>query len=170
MTDNRFKNDMGVLYLKALFFETTNADKSTVVYTLKNEDHSGFPSLYKLYMSVSDPTEYRFATQYLDSWDHWEKLCECSWFKPYVTKWRRELELKLKSEALARIYSMSRVPSKEQFQANKYVVEKGWEPKDGQGTRRGRPSKEEVAKAAHEIVTTNSRLNDDLERLGIKVN
>jgi len=174
MTTNKFKNEMGVLYLKALFFEQVNADKSTVVYTLKNEDHTvdgiTYPSLYKLYMSVGDPTEYRFAINHLDSWDHWERLCECSWFKPYVEKWRRELDLKIKSESLARITAMSKVPSKEQFMANRYMLEKGWVPKEEQSkAQRGRPSKAEIKEAANDLVSTHSRTLTDLERLGITV-
>ena len=152
--------------LKGLFYEMTLSDKSSVVYTLKDVDHEGYPSLYRLYMETNDPTEWRFAQECLDGWEHWEMLCATTWFKPYVERWRRELELRMKSEALSRIMRESKTGSKESFQANKYLLEKGWEPKDSQH-RRGRPSKDEIAKAAKEIATTDRRLEEDFERLQI---
>lgn len=151
--------------LKGLFYEMTLADKSSVVYTLKDHDHEGFRSLYRLYMETNDPTEWRFATEFLDGWEHWELLCKTTWFQPYVSRWRKELELRLRSQALSRIMSESKTASKESFAANKYLLEKGWEPKDS--GRRGRPSKDEVSKAAREIASTNSRLEEDFERLNI---
>lgn len=158
---------MGYRYTKALFFEKTLADKSTCVYTLKDDDHTvdgkTYKSLYKLYMDTNDPTEWRFATTYLDGWEHWEILCECSWFKPYIERWRRELELRMKSEALARIMREGKTNSKESFQANKYLLEKGWEPKTTQ--KRGRPSKEEIAQEARTILESTSRIEEDFERL-----
>lgn len=160
---------MGNPLLKGLFYETTLSDKSSVVYTLKDRDHQGFPSLYRLYMEANDPTEWKFIKEHMASLDHWERLCACEWFKPYVERWRRELELKMKSEALARIHAASRTGGRDAYQASKFLVEKGWEPKEGQ-TKRGRPSKEEINKAAKEQATHLVRLNEDAERLGIKFN
>lgn len=151
-------------YLKALFFEETLSDKSTVLYTLKEREHQGYPSLYQLYMEVNDPTEYRFAVQYLDGWDHWQMLCQCKWFQPYVEKWRKELEVRMKSQSLARVMTEAKTGGKEAFSANKYILDKGWEPKEGQN-KRGRPSKEEIAQAAKESLTTASRISEDFDRI-----
>jgi hypothetical protein len=157
--------------LKGIFYEMTLSDKSSVVYTLKDQDHEGYPSLYRLYMETNDPTEWRFAQEHLDGWEHWEMLCETTWFKPYAQRWRKELELRMKSQALARIMSESKTASKESFQANKYLLEKGWEPKEGQHQSnrpgRGRPSKDEINKAAKEIAHNQSRLEEDFQRLNI---
>jgi hypothetical protein len=164
-TLNRFRNDQNIRYTKGLFFETTLADKSSVVYTLKDWDHEGYPSLYRLYMETNDPTEWQFATKYLDGWEHWEILCECNWFKPYIARWRRELEIRMKSQSLARIMASAKIPGKEQLMANRYLIEKGWEPKGEQDRKRGRPSKEDIQKEAHRISSTDSRLNADFERI-----
>lgn len=167
--NNQYKNASGAYLLRGLFYETTGADKTGVIYTLKDETHEGYPSLKELYMKVGDLTEYHFAIGFLGGVDHWEKLCESSWFKPYVDQWRRELELRFKAEALARIIEESRrdlSPSK--FTANKYILEKGWEPKES--TKRGRPSKQSIRDAAHDILQGTSQIVDDFERLGIKVN
>lgn len=166
---NKFRNSINRRLLKSLFLETSYSDTSQVVYTLKNEDHTvedgtTYPSLYRLYMSTNDPTEYKFANEHLDGWEHWEELQQCTWFKPYVEKWRKEFEVRMKSEALSRIMSHAKTNAKESFQANKYLLEKGWEPKEGQ-TRRGRPSKEDIKKAAQEHVDYNSRLSDDFIRI-----
>ena len=108
---------MGTRFLRELFFETTTSDKSNVLYTLKDEDHTyngiTYPSLYKLYMASEDPTEYDFFTQYLDGLEHWERLCASPWFKEYVARWRREHELRLKSRALKRVMASAKAPAKD---------------------------------------------------------
>jgi hypothetical protein len=163
-----FRNETNSRYTKGLFYEQTLSDKSSVVYTLKDHDHQGYPSLYRLYMETNDPTEYRFATEHLDGWEHWEMLCSCTWFQPYVSRWRHELELRMKSEALARIMREARTNSKESFTANRYLLEKGWEPKKSQA---GRPTKDQVRQAAHDIASTQDRVSGDFERiLGTRVN
>lgn len=159
------KNPTNGMYLtRSLFFETTLADKTGVMYTLKDEDHEGYPSLYRLYMEEGDPTEWRFANKYLAGWAHWEKLCECVWFKDYLDRWRRELELKYKSESLARIITLSKTTSKEQFIANRYIIEKGWNSKE---STKGRPSKQQIREAANDYLSHNSQVMDDFKRLGI---
>ncbi len=154
-------------YLKQLFFETTLADKSNVLYTLKDWDHEVdgkvYPSFYRLYMEIDDPTEWRVSQELVDGWDHWEILCNCNWFKPHVDRWRREVELRFKSDALAKIRSEAKTASREALMANKYLLEKGWEPKTPSG--RGRPTKEDIDKAAKDIATNNTRLEQDFLRL-----
>ncbi len=150
--------------LRQLFFETQMADKSDVVYTLKDQDHEGYPSLYQAYMSTDDPTEYLFATQFLDGWDHWEMLCQCTWFKPYVSRWRRELEIKHRALALQRIKALASDPTSKDFhQANKFLVNAGWDEKPQ--SKRGRPSKDEVSKAAKAMADEAKTMDEDLQRI-----
>lgn len=167
-TQSKYKNKSGQLLLKALFYETTLADKSSVVYTLKEQEHLGYPSLYLLYMEENDPTEYKFATKHLYGWSHWESLTECNWFKPYVDAWRKELDVRLKSQSLARIMSEAKTGGRDAFASNKYLLEKGWvkEPTHS----RGRPSKAEIKEAAYEVTRTNDRLTEDFFRISGKSN
>lgn len=152
--------------LKGLFYETTLSDKTNVKYSLKDEDHLGFPSLSRLYLEAHDPTEYKFAVKYLESWDHWLALCACNWFTPYLEKMRTELEAKMKSEALANIIVESRNPkSPSRFTANKFIIDRGWVMKDEPGAKRGRPNKDEIRKAAHEIADEAARVQEDYDRL-----
>ena len=125
----------------------------------------------RLYLECNDPTEYTFAVTYLESWDHWQQLCACNWFKVYLTRWREELEVAMKSRALANIMREAKDKmSKNSFAANKFIVEKGWEPKDGQSKGRGRPSKDEITAAAYDLAETNKQINDDMARLTKLVN
>lgn len=159
---SKFKNASGTYLTQALFFET-NLDKSSVVYTLKENDHLGYPSLYRLYMETGDPTEYQFAIQHLDGWTHWEKLCRSTFFKPYVTAWRKELELRLRSEAFARIQSTARKGGKEAFQADKHILAGQWKPQNT--SKRGAPTKQDIREAADKIASTDKSIVDDYERI-----
>jgi len=163
---SKFTNESGTRYTRSLFYETTLADKASVVYTLKDQDHKGFKSLYRAYMDTQDLTEYQFATAYLADWQHWVILCELDWFKPYVTRWRQELELSLKAEALQRIIQEARSDRRESMSANKYLLEKGWEPKPTTKDSVGRPSKEAIRAKAEEMFQDTKRINSDLNRLG----
>ena len=161
---SKFGPEFGKRYTKAMFYEMTLADKSTVLYTLKDSDHQGYPSLRRLYLECDDPTEYEFITKYLESQAHFEDLCRCEWFKPHISRWRKESELKLKSEALARIRQAAKAGGKEVLALNRYLCEKGWEPKEGQ-TRKGRPTKAQILQQANDIATANASVSDDFERL-----
>lgn len=162
---SKFRNSTNGRYLKGLFFEQTLADKSSVVYTLKDWDHLSYPSLYRLYMEMEDLTEYEFANAYLDGWEHWEMLCQCEWFKPYVERWRKELTLKIQARALKALRAEAESSSKNAFVANKFLVDKGWVDKSEKAHGRGRPSKDEVKKAADAIALSDKRLEEDLQRL-----
>jgi len=161
---SKFRIHTGQRKLRGLFFETTLADKTGVVYTLKDRDHEGYPSLYCLYMEADDPTEYSFAIANLDGWDHWEVLCECQWFKPYIARWRRELEIRFKARSLKALQAIAADPThKEYHQTNKFLVTGGWKEKTRSGA--GRPSKDEISKAARQIAEDSRDLDADLQRV-----
>lgn len=165
MTDSLFRIHTGQRKLRGLFFETTGADKTGVVYTLKDRDHEGYASLYRLYMEADDPTEYSFATTCLEGWDHWEILLQCTWFKPYIARWRRELEIRFKSRSLKAIQGLANDPdSKEYHQANKFLVNGGWQ-EDKRRKGAGRPSKAEIEKAAKMAAQEASSIEDDFNRV-----
>ncbi len=153
-----------IRYLKKLFYEYS---KDTCLYTLKDKDHKGFPSLYRLYMEEADLTEFIFAGKYLESWEHWQLLQECSWFKEYLNRWRTELELKIKAEALKRLQEEAIGSSKNSYNANRFLIEKGWVDKQAEASRRGRPSRDEITKQAIEIAFNEKQIKEDLERLNI---
>lgn len=165
MEYSKFRVATGQLLLKGLFYETVNADKTGVVYTLKPQDHAGYPSLYRLFLESDDVTEYSFAVNYLDGWDHWERLCKCTWFKPFVAAWRKELEIRTRSRALKALADIANDPSKkESFQANKFLVTGSWKtPEESKG--RGRPSKDEIKSEAERIARDSRDVDDDMARV-----
>lgn len=166
VSSNKFRNPNGGRRLtKGLFFELVMADKTGVLYTLKENDHEGYPSLHRLYLLEADPTEWSFANKYLESFSHWEELCECNWFKKYVLQWRKELELKIKSAALGRVFEESLHPeSKSYYHANKFLLEGGWVDKESKHGR-GRPSKDEIKKAAFDAANDQGLIDEDYDRL-----
>lgn len=134
---NKFRNASNRRLLKGLFFETLGADKPSCLYTLKDEDHEGYPSLYKLYMLEDDTTEYSFAQKHLDGWDHWVMLTSCGWFEPIVTRWRKELATRRASEAEAKIKQISQSGAKDALTAARYLLERA--EKAVHAKNRGRP-------------------------------
>jgi len=159
---NQFKASNGTRLLRALFYETTPIDKAGVLYTLKDVDHKGYPSLYRLYMKLDDLTEYEFSQMYMDGWEHWTMLCECPWFKDVVTRWRKELLLRTQANCL-RAIRLEASEGKNQYHANKYLLEAGWQEPDTK--KRGRPSKEDIKKEAEAQASNVVRLREDFKRI-----
>lgn len=164
---NWFKNSSGTFFTQQLFFETSGADKSNVIYTLKPEDHMGYASLKRLYIEIEDPTEYEFANAHLGGWEHWIKLSTAPWFQHYITSWRTELELLIKAKAYRAIAKEASSDSKNAFMANKYILESLRKLKDGDSDKpsRGRPSNEEIKRTALEIVSKDISVDEDLQRI-----
>lgn len=134
---NPYKNSSNQHFLNALFYEMVGEDKSSCLYTLKDEDHKGFKSLKKLFLSESDVSEYRFARKYLDSYIHWKKLLSCSWFEEHILAWREELRTKLSSLYLSQIEEIAAKGGKEGLAANRYLLERLEKPTGA--IKRGRP-------------------------------
>lgn len=167
---NRFKNDVGAYLLGGMFYEQTLSDKRQVLYTLKDRDHVGYPSLYRLYMEADDPTEYNFAIAHLDGWHHWERLLDCTWFEPFIARWRRELEVRFRARSLLNIREVANNPdAKEQYQANKFLVGQGWK-EGGPKRRAGQPSKAEIKTEANRLAQISQNLDDDFERISGRAN
>lgn len=152
------KNSSGKHYTKALFLEMATTE-GTAVYTLKDYDHGQYRSLYLIYLDICDPTEYRFARLALDGWKHWEILQECQWLKPYISRWRSELAIKIQSEAISKIREIAGATGRDALSACKTLLELSKNK-----TRVGRPNKEEKIDPAEEAL--QSRLvAEDLSRI-----
>lgn len=153
--------------LQTLFWETRAQypDSESIKYTLKDHDHNGYLSLYRLYMEMEDTTEWEFAQTYLEDYQHWVKLCEATWFKPYVTRWRHELQAKLRARALRAIKSVANADDKDSYAANKYLLDKGYATPEPPRATKGRPTKEAVDKEAKKLAEEAKQLNYDYQRL-----
>jgi hypothetical protein len=163
--NNLYTNSVGGWLLQALFYETTMThNRQHALYTLKDTDHLTYASLYRLYMECNDPTEYLFATTHLGGWAHWERLCECDFFKPYAERWRKELELRFRANALRNVYDLANSPSaRDKLSANKILLDGKWGKTEGRA--RGRPSKEEIKSEANRLAEQERSLSTDFERI-----
>lgn len=165
---NRFKNSSGVHLLKPIFFEWDDSLHEYSVYTLKDNDHqwngNTYPSLRRLYVELEDPTEYLFATTYLDGWTHFVKLSRSPWFSVLLEEWRAELSVRLKAKALVQIMAKAKnISDKESFQANKFLLQGSWNEEIKEKV--GRPSKEKIKEEASRLFKEQSVYDDDFDRI-----
>lgn len=144
---------------QSLFLEIGYSDQS--VYTLKEDDYeykgTVYPSLKRLYMEMSDPTEYDFAIKYLLGWKHWKRLCANKLIRSYIDEWREELELKLRSKGVKEAMKAAELGG---FQAAKWLADKGWDQRQA-----GRPSKAEIERETKVIARLNDEFSADIVRL-----
>lgn len=167
---SKYRNSKNQRMLSGLFLETRPVTQSCdPVYTLKDWDHvrpdgTPYPSLYLLYMSLEDLTEYEFVNQCLDGWEHWQMLCQANFFKPYIARWREELQLKIKARALQRLKAAAEVAEgKSYVELNKYLANEQWRPGASKG--RGRPSSAEISSKLLEETNKLLDLEQDYERV-----
>lgn len=168
---SKYLDAQGRYRTESLFAETTKAyDSYPPEFTLSDKDRTrnGAPllSLKRLYMEAGDPTEYNFAMQVFGSWEHWQKLCKCKWFQPHLDKWRIDLEAKVVAEAVAAIREISKdIGNKGRLTAAKWLAERQFSK-----GKKGRPSKEDIARETQKLLEHNEDVGEDAERLGITIN
>lgn len=161
-----FKDERNTWILNGLFFETAiDKGKKNVRFTLAECEHMGLPSLREIYLSYDHVPgyEYDFANEVLGGWIHWNKLCKTSTIGGYIKEWREEKTVQLKAKALKSIIKSVSTDDKNAHQAAKFLSDKGWIEKSG----KGRPSKEEKARALKEDMLVKDELDEDLKRIGL---
>lgn len=85
--------DNGKYKTQGLFYEYRFQNNPDYIpYCLREHDYKGYLSIYQIYMSCD--SEYEAAQKIFNSWKHWELLCGCAWFQPYLEKWREEREIR----------------------------------------------------------------------------
>ena len=167
MTNPSYRDKQNRYRTQSLFKEfylgsTGTGERYPPVFTLKEFDDGDLPSMRQLFLSYNDPTGYQFSIDVLGSHDHWQKLCSLKWFSEnYLQAWQTELEVKLMSEGLMKIKAVAAGDSAQAFNASKFLADKGWLPK------KGRPTKEQVKRAAHQQAEVKDRVSSDLERLTV---
>lgn len=137
---SKMKDEKGRYIVQGLFLED-RYNENLAVYTLTGDhkEYNGnlYPSLKKLYLEESDPTEFLFAEKYCVDWPHWQRLCKNAIVGRHIEQWREELRLSLQAEGIATLIDLA--VNQSSYQAAKWLADEGW-IKD----KRGRPSKEEV--------------------------
>lgn len=108
--------------------------------------------MYKIYMDCE--TEYEAAQKLLGSWSHWEKLCDATWFKPFVEQWRKEARIREKAIAKSILLEQA---CEGNVTAAKAIIE--------EDKKRGRPSKQEIKQNAREAEEIEEFLKSSRQRL-----
>jgi len=165
-----FKGSNGKTKTKSLFYELCYSGTEDAVFTLKDRDLEAhgkmYLSLQKLYlqMAPADPTEYEFAQTVFGSWDVWQNVSTASGVKPHISRWRKEVEVKVKSEAIKAIAEEMKSNGRSSFSAAKLLLDKGWLDKDAASVAKGKLKAKEVE---DENKAALNLLNEDAERLGL---
>ena len=166
---SKFKNSNGTYVTKALFWEQELEPREFSLYTLKDYDHTVdgvvYPSLRRLFVEEEDPTEYSFACRYLDGWNHWKRMTSQVWFQEYLAEWREELEIRIRSKALARIKTIAESKGKESFAADKLLSGAGWRTPAEKDTKVGRPTKEKIRHEAELLFAQSAEHDEDFDRI-----
>lgn len=163
------KDSMGRYRVMSLFV----GEKA--LFTLDDYSNAVAPSFKRLYVEIGDPSEYDVAILLLGSWEHWTRLVESVWFKPYLNEAREELNAKIRSQAVKQIQNDGKVAFSEatRLAANKFLATGGYLQEAEKEVvkevaKRGRPSKEEIARRTKEILTEEGTINADYARMQIK--
>ena len=165
--DSPLKDNTGRYLTRALFVELTTDKEMEEKYpprcTLK-EAHD-------LYMEIADPTEYEFAKALLDSdyttfWDQWRRIANMPDFLVFLTKWREELDVKIRSTAIRSLMDISASDDKGSAVASKWLAEKGYAKRKGAG----RPSSEEIERERHIAAALTSTVEEDANRISLVKN
>jgi hypothetical protein len=172
-----YHNKNKTMITKKLFFEESLDDQSYAIFTLRSEndiivDHFMYRdgkspmmrvdapkklySIRKLYLESRDPTEYTFAKRCFPSWAHWQAVQNLKVLQPYIQSWRDEMEVFMMSEGVRQVADLA---TQANYNAAKFLVEKGWLPK------RGRPTKAEIERERKKVAMVQEELEDDLSRV-----
>lgn len=121
-------------------------------------------ALKEVYMQIADPTEYQFAMAVFGSMRHWNEISDLVWTRDRVAEWRKELEIKLRSEAIMGIIDLVDDPETKEttkFQSLKWLAQSEFAEKETASTKK---KKIKEAKVKDAVVDT---ISSDFERLGI---
>lgn len=169
----QLKNASGKFLTKSLFYELSYINPKHSIFTLKDTDIEfegkplvSFPKLYLALVS-GDPTEYEFSQVVFGSWEHWQAIAKSPFVKPYINKLRKEVEVKVRSDAIKAIAEEMKSNGRSSFSAAKLLLEKGWLDKDTASKAKQKLKQKEEEEMNKEAL---SLLSEDANRLGIKVN
>lgn len=150
----------------SLFKETATAETIAngykPMFTLKASDPTGLPSLRTAYILDEDPTGYTTAMNLLGSWEHWQKIFSTKRFSEELSKWQEELDVRLRSKAIQALKDTALQEGAKGTAAARYLADAGY---NGASKKRGRPTKEEVARERKIQAGITSELAEDEERI-----
>lgn len=115
----------------------------------------------KKYVEIADPTGYEACMELLGDWEHWLLLRKNPVLKQHFDAWDKEVEVKLRSQAIKNLISISK---SEKGQASaKWLAEAGFKIEQD---KRKKDVKEKEAAVSKEV---SEKVAADMARLGISV-
>jgi hypothetical protein len=157
------------LITTGLFYELNRITNSsaTPFFTVKEYDidtpKGKMYSAKRLFVEFGEPTGYQFAINVLGSYSTFRALEQGRHTKKLVAEWIEELEVKLHSEQIQHLRALSEGEGNTAYQAAKLLVTQEYKEKD----KKGRPKKEDIAKAAKKELDLTNDIGDDFKRLGL---
>jgi hypothetical protein len=164
LTTPPFKGSQGHWLTTQLFYERwidLKDSEQTFEPLFSLTGKEGFIDARVTFVTLEDPTGYKWAMKYLGSWKHYEKLMATSWFPPYVEVWVQEIKVKLRSDAIAAIRRIAGSKEQGALAAAKYLANLEYDSK------RGRPSKAEVKGELRRQAAILTQEDDDAQRIGL---
>lgn len=162
---NVLTDHVGAYRTQSLYLETNRSALEPIM-TLKecNWEHKGklLPSLHLLYLAAGDPTEYKVAIEVFGSWKAWTKQLANPSIRAYINDWREELEVQVRSKAIAAMAKTASLEGSKGTSAAKYLADKGWVKR-----KAGAPSKEEKDGELKKQAEVGNHLTADFKRLGL---
>jgi hypothetical protein len=142
---------------KSLFRELYKSSDPTATPMFSLKCGNPEQCLHCLFLESGDPTGYRFAMDHLGGWKHYQLLSGLKWFKSHLEDWKDELEVKLRSEGIAKQRQLS---AKGNQPAAKWLSDRGWSKRQA-----GAPSKAEVQRETKVQAKLAAELDADFERV-----
>lgn len=139
------KDSTGKMLTLSLFKETCRDDVAAIPVFSLEDWHDD-------YVAIADPTEYRTALMLLGNWEHWCKLREKKQIAMYFDAWKREVEVKLRSEAIHKMKDHAQAPNG--AAAAKWLAEGGFSGRDMRKTA----DKKEEEEVKDDVITHARRL------------
>ena len=169
-----YKDTLNRFFTNQLFLERANPESGYKPIFTFHDKVDGYICGLDSFVELDDPTGYQWAKKYLGSFQHFEKLLESAWFKGVFTIWLKELQAKMRGEALAniaQIASSEESTPTQRLAAAKYLAERPYELADRkrEGASRGRPSKEELKGHLKHLADVSEQTRQDFERIGLTV-
>lgn len=169
LTKPPYKGESGAWLTEALFYQTTfdrpkDRLKYEPVFDLYDE-RPGLINCRTTFVSLKDPTGRKWALTYLGDWNHWLRLMKCAWFREAYDVWITELNLQLKSEAVAKALEIMNGDNGAQaLAAAKFIATQEYDKHT-----KGRPSKAQVEGELKRVAETMAVEDEDLKRIGLTV-
>lgn len=160
------RGDGGVMRTKSLFADVIMEESpyKPVYYLRREVSDKNFIALKEIYLAMEDPTEFYFATLCFYNYAQWETISQLSWARDVVAQWRKELALKLRSQAVHSIYEMtldsSGTKETSKLAALKWLADSGYINKDVVKTTKSKSAEKD---------STDNLISLDAERVGLKV-